>query len=393
MPADASSPIPPALDQLREQPEAAAGEVPGLLERLAQVPDPRDPRGVRHALAVVLALTACAVLAGATSLLAVGEWITDAPPHVLDRLGMRPDPVLPRRLVPAESTVRRLLTRSDGDSLDRAVGGWLADHRPAGSGLRGLSVDGKSLRGAAKARGRKIHLLAAVEHTTGLVLAQLDVGEKTGETTRFQPLLDHVADLAGMVVTSDALHTQREHAAYLLGRRAHYIAIVKDNQKKLRKQLKSLPWRDIPLQGRTRGTGHGRSATRRIKVATVNNLLFPGARQAVQIKRRRTDRKTGRATVTTIYAVTSLTAEQATPARLVQLIRDHWKIEALHHVRDTTFAEDASQLRTNNAPRAMATWRNLAVGALRLSGARNIAAGLRRNARDARQPLALLGLA
>ncbi|GAB7189067.1 ISAs1 family transposase [Kitasatospora sp. Ki12] len=393
MPADASSPIPTALDQLREQPEAAAGEVPGLLELLAQVPDPRDPRGVRHALAVVLALTACAVLAGATSLLAVGEWIADVSPQVLERLGVRPDPVLPRRLVPAETTVRRLLARIDGDAPDQAVGGWLADRRPAGSGLRGLSVDGKSPRGAAKARGRKIHLLAAVEHTTGLVLAQLDVGEKNGETSRFQPLLDSVADLAGTVVTSDALHTQREHAGYLLGRRAHYIAIVKGNQKKLRKQLKSLPWKDIPLQGRTRGAGHGRTEIRRIKVATVNNLFFPGARQAVQIKRRRTDRQTGKTIITTVYAVTSLTAEQTTPAQLAQLIRNHWKIEALHHVRDTTFAEDASQLRTGNAPRAMATWRNLAVGALRLNGVTNMAAGLRRNARDARRPLTLLGLA
>ncbi|MER6571675.1 ISAs1 family transposase [Streptomyces sp. NPDC001093] len=327
-----------------------------------------------------------------TSLLAVGEWISDAPPHVLDRLGVRADPVLPRRLVPAEATVRRLLVRIDSDAPDRAVGSWLADRLPAQSGLRGLSVDGKSLRGAAKAQGRKIHLLAAVEHTTGLVLAQLDVGEKTGETTCFQPLLDTVADLAGVVVTSDALHTQREHAGYLLGRRAHCLAIVKGNQKKLRKQLKSLPWKDIPLQGRTRDTGHGRSEIRRIKVATVNNLLFPGARQAVQIKRRRTDRKTGKSTITTIYAVTSLIAEQATPARLAQLIRDHWKIEALHHVRDATFAEDASQLRTDNAPRAMATWRNLALGALRLAGVTNIAAGLRRNARDPRRPLALLAL-
>ncbi|MDQ0596262.1 hypothetical protein QF037_000607 [Streptomyces canus] len=79
MPVNASSPIPPALDQLRENPQAGPEEAPGLLERLAEVPDPRDPRGVRHHLTVVLALTACAVLAGATSLLAVGEWITDAP--------------------------------------------------------------------------------------------------------------------------------------------------------------------------------------------------------------------------------------------------------------------------------------------------------------------------
>ncbi|MEV3853723.1 transposase family protein [Streptomyces sp. NPDC050095] len=56
-------------------------------------PDPRDSRGVRHSLAVVLSLTACAVLTGATSLLAVGEWITDAPSHLLERLGVRSNPL------------------------------------------------------------------------------------------------------------------------------------------------------------------------------------------------------------------------------------------------------------------------------------------------------------
>ncbi|MEU6603819.1 ISAs1 family transposase [Streptomyces shenzhenensis] len=276
--------------------------------------------------------------------------------YVLEQVGADSDPFLPRRVLPRETTVRWLLARVDGDALDLAIGSWLADRRPKIAGLRGLAVDGKSLRGAVKANGLKIHLLAALEHATGLVLAQLDVGEKTNEITCFQPLLDTVADLAGVVVTSDAMHTQREHADYLLGRAAHYIVIVKGNQKKLRRQLKSLPWKDIPLQGRTRGIGHGRSEIRRIKVATVNSLLFPGACQAVQIKRRRTDRKTGKTTVKTVYAVTSLTAEQATPAQITQLVRDHWQIEALHHIRDTTFAEDASQLRTGNAPRAMATW-------------------------------------
>ncbi|WP_234042641.1 transposase family protein [Streptomyces marianii] len=89
MPADASSLIPPALGQLREKPQVRPAEVPGLLERLAEVPDPRDPRGVRHRPSVVRALTACAVLAGATSLLAVGEWIADAPAHVLQQVGAR----------------------------------------------------------------------------------------------------------------------------------------------------------------------------------------------------------------------------------------------------------------------------------------------------------------
>ncbi|WP_310437541.1 ISAs1 family transposase [Streptomyces sp. 3330] len=128
--------------------------------------------------------------------------------------------------------------------MDRSVARWLADRLPERTGAAGLcalAVDGKTLRGAAKASGRRIHLLAAMEHSSGPVLAQLDVQEKTNEITCFQPLLDTVADLTGTVVTSDAMHAQREHADYLLGRGAHYIVIVKGNQKKLRRQLNSLP--------------------------------------------------------------------------------------------------------------------------------------------------------
>lgn len=350
----------------------------------------------------VLALAAAAVLAGATSLAAVGEWAADAPVNTLVALGGMPDRLTGRCPVPDEATIRRVLARVDGDALDRAVGRWLAARRPEpqqprGPGarrrrtLRAIAVDGKNLRGAARANGRKIHLLAAVDHA-GLVLAQLDVGEKTNEITCFQPLLDQVADLCGVVVTSDALHTQRTHADYLTGRGAHYIVIVKGNQKKLLTQIKGLPWSEVPLQERSRARGHGRQEIRRLKVCTVNNLLFPGACQAVQVKRRRVDRKSGTTTITTVYAVTSLTADQASPAQLAALIRGHWQVEALHHVRDVTFAEDASQLRTGNAARAMATCRNLAIGALRLSGAGNIAASLRHNARDPSRPLAIFGL-
>ncbi|MGW0787691.1 ISAs1 family transposase [Streptomyces sp. NPDC002911] len=189
---------------------------------------------MRHPLVTVLALTACAVLAGARSLLAVSEWVADAPAELLERLGIRVDPLFPKRSWPAESTIRRLLARTDTDALDRAVGAWLADRQKDAGGLRALAVDGKSLRGAARAKGRKIHLLAACDHVGGLILAQMDVGEKTNEITRFQPLLDTLPDLSGTVVTSDAMHTQHDHATYLRGRDAHYIVIPKRNTKKLR---------------------------------------------------------------------------------------------------------------------------------------------------------------
>jgi hypothetical protein len=104
-------------------------------------------------------------------------------------------------LLPAESTVRRLLARIDGDALGRAAGCWLSDRRPAISGLHGVVVDGKSPRGTAKAKGRKVRLLAALEHTTGLVLAQLDVVERTNEISCFRTL--DGLHLAGTLVAPD----------------------------------------------------------------------------------------------------------------------------------------------------------------------------------------------
>ncbi|WP_338017747.1 transposase family protein [Streptomyces adustus] len=122
------------------------------------MPDPRVPRGVRHPLAVVLALIACAVLSGASSLLTVGEWIADAPADVLRQLGACPDPLIARRALPGETTVRRLPARVDADALGRAVGRRPADRRPKETGtggLRGPAVDDESLRGAAKAKGQE----------------------------------------------------------------------------------------------------------------------------------------------------------------------------------------------------------------------------------------------
>jgi Transposase DDE domain len=160
----------------------------------------------------------------------------------------------------------------------------------------------------------------------------------------------------------------------------------------LHHQLAGLPWPDIPAQDHTRDRGHHRVELRRLQATTIAGLDFPHATQAIRITRR-VRPLTGRNWRTVIaYAVTNLTAAQASPARLADWIRGHWGVEALHHIRDTTFAEDTSQVRTGNAPRTMASLRNLAIGILRAHGHRNIAAALRRNARDATRVLPLLGI-
>ncbi|WP_406411182.1 transposase family protein [Streptomyces sp. NBC_01614] len=191
MPAVVSSPIPPVLDQLRDQPDSAERELPGLLTRLAAIPDPRMPRGVRHGLVYVLALAACAVLSGATSLLAIIEWAADVPS---DGPGPPRRPSLPVdgiRPVPCETSIRRTRARLDADALDRAVGAWLADRRtePGPKTRRAVAADGKSLRGAARADGRKIHLLSALDHTSRLVLAQVDVGTRRTRSPASSPFL------------------------------------------------------------------------------------------------------------------------------------------------------------------------------------------------------------
>ncbi|MFI7097081.1 ISAs1 family transposase [Streptomyces lydicus] len=187
--------------------------------------------------------------------------------------------------------------------------------------------------------------------------------------------------------------TPSTHAEHVITAGGHYLLVVKGNQKKLRKQLRRLPWREIPLQARTTGAGHGRREVRRLKVCTVQPaLLFPHAVQAMEIKRRRTHRRTGKVQTKTVYAVTSLSPEQAHPAQLAQLVQNHWSVEALHHVRDVTYSEDASRVRTGTAPRAMAMLRNLAIGLMRQAGWTNIAAAVDHHRTRPQHATATLGL-
>ncbi|MGW6791589.1 ISAs1 family transposase [Streptomyces chartreusis] len=178
--------------------------------------------------------------------------------------------------------------------------------------MAGLAVDGRTLRGS-RSDGTAVHLLAAALHDCQTVIAQRQVTAKSNEIPAFAPLLDRLV-LRGVVVTADAMHTQRAHAEHVIAAGGHYLLVVKGNQKKLHKQLRRLPWRQIPLQARTTGIGHGRREVRRLKVCTVRSgLLFPHAVQAVEIKRRRTNRKTGRVETKTVHAVTSLQPRQASP--------------------------------------------------------------------------------
>ena len=382
MPAPPSSRIDPALGHLVQLAGDAAGEQPGLLAALAGVADPRHRRGVRHRLAAILGMAVCAVLAGARSFTAIAEWAADADPETLRVLGAG-------GVVPSESTFRRTLQRLDADAFDELAGRWAAQRTaPGPGGRRVIAVDGKTLRGSASGGEPGDHLLAALDHAHGAVLGQVAVGAKTNEIPMFPVLCDRI-EIGGAVITADAMHAQRGHATYLAGRGAHYLFTVKRNQPGLFTQLAALPWRQIPVAHDARERGHGRDEHRTLKITAVAaGLAFPHAAQAIQIVRRRKLPGKKKWSRETVYAITSLTAVQASPAELAAIIRGHWMIEdRLHWVRDMDFDEDRSQIRTGSGPRVMASLRNLVLTILRLAGAISIAAALRHHARRPDRPL------
>jgi len=407
VPADPSSPIPPGLAPLRGARPLQEAEPSHLLASLAAIPDPRRANGRRHPLVAILALAAAAVLTGARSFAAIAEWAADAPQPVRAALGARRD-APDHWAVPTETTIRRTLGRLDAQHLAATVGAWLiareghdraAPQQRPRPRRRAVAVDGKTLRGTRAAApagdGRPVHLLACMEHTSRAVLAQQQVGGAPEEVPAFAPLLAPL-NLTGAVVTADALHTHAAAAEFLVaGKQAHYLFQVKANQPTLLARCQRLPWQRVPIADRTRDRGHGRIQHRTLKVVTVGHFGFPHAAQVLQVTRKTRDLRASiphRWRTMTVYAITSLGFVQARPASLADLLRGHWAIEALHHLRDVTLAEDGSPVRTGAGPHVMACLRNLVIGVLSQAGPVNLAAALRHHARDPARPLTTLGI-
>jgi Transposase DDE domain len=211
-----------------------------------------------------------------------------------------------------------------------AIGAWLADRDRdrrnrgrAATRRRALAIDGKTLRGAhpAGAGGRPVHLLAAMDYQRRAVLAQRQVGGAPEEVPAFAPLLEPL-DLAGVVVTADALQTHPQAAEFLVtSKQAHYLLLVKANQPPLLERCQRLPWYRVPVADRTRDRGHGRVEIRTLKAVSVRHFGFPHAAQVIQVTRKTRQLHTTRWQTVTVYAITSLPFELARPARLADLLR------------------------------------------------------------------------
>jgi hypothetical protein len=210
----------------------------GLIDVLRTVVDPRKRRGIRHPLICILAIAVCACLSGARSFEAIAEWASELSRDALKRLGSK------RSRAPSEKCFRITLQRLDAAGFDDAICSWLA-RRKVFAG-EGIALDGKTLRGAHDGDKAAPHLLSAVLHREGIIVAQVAVGDKTNEIPCVKPLLQDL-NIEGAVVTADALHTQKETARFVVeDKKADYVFTVKENQPTLLQDIVDLGLEALP---------------------------------------------------------------------------------------------------------------------------------------------------
>jgi predicted transposase YbfD/YdcC len=380
-----------------------------LVAAFACVPDPRRPHGRRFPLAAMLALAVAALLSNHLSILAIAQWGKGQSPALLAALGF------PAGVTPHQTTLQRLFRNLDPLPLAVALTACFAPPRspeddPRGS--VGVAFDGKAQRGRLACADQPeypVHMLSAVLHDCGIVLAQLPLdhtGEKAEAELTAAPTLVARLDWTGCVLTGDALYCHADLCETVMDADGDYLLIVKENQATLLRAITTLfaSRADVALRAAslpawdmraatTVDKGHGRLEVRQLVASTALNgyLAWPGLAQVVRVER--TWRERGERKTAVRYAITSLPPAVADAQRLLVLVRGHWQIEnGLHYVKDVTLGEDRSLIHQGNGPSVMAILRDTVVSVLHRAGWRTIAERLRFYSGNAYAALALLGI-
>lgn len=373
--------------------------LPPLVEYLALVPDGRGARGKRHPLPAVLALVCCALLCGERYLQGIAEWGRNHSLELVRALGFT------RPQTPCCATLHTVLSELDWPALEEQLRAWvqavearLAEEAPALQ-EEALAFDGKTLRGALKMGAEVTQMVTALGHRLGLTAGAREV-QGGDEIAAVEALLREVL-VAGKVVTADALHTQRETTRLIGERGGHYVLTVKGNQPQLHAQVVGVfaPERAKAQDRKSAsevGKAHGRQESRWLLAVSLatGDVDWPGAAQAFVVERRRWKRKQRELHREVVYGITSLSRTQASPEDLLRLARGHWVVENRSHwVRDVTFGEDRSLVRTGKLPTVLALLRTCVINRLRLDQVGNIAKETRRLQAQPLDCLRLLGLA
>jgi len=364
-----------------------------LIDILSEIPDFRKAKGKRYSLSSILSLACVAMMCGYRSYRAFADWGSNYGKEFMEALGFT------EGVGPCFSTFSNIFRKINVKLLEIKLGKWAEGVLSVLDGEDNIAMDGKTAKGSLKQGCPISHFLSAVSHKLGLTLAQNGVDAKTNEIGVVSQVLRNLV-LEGRVVTMDALLTQREVAKDILAGGGDYVMIVKENQEKLLDEVVTTfhgPCSDALEKStdETLDVGHGRIEERSIIVsdAIMGYSNWPGLNQVFQLTRRTIIKKTGKIREETVYGLTSLTPQEASPSRLMEIIRCHWHIENRSHwVRDVTFGEDKSQVHCESAPQVMAALRNTVIGLMRSVGMTNIAAAFLKFAAKPEKALELIGI-
>jgi predicted transposase YbfD/YdcC len=338
-----------------------------LLQHFSALEDPRQSWKVLYPLPEVLLLVLCATLAGADDFVEIEAWGRER----LDFLRR----FLPfHRGIPSHDTLGDVMAALDPDLFTTCFVTWVEALRESAPDV--VAIDGKtSRRTHARAKGREpLHLVSAWASRQRLVLGQEAVSGKSNEITAIPLLLDRL-ELAGALVTIDAIGCQTEIAKAILAKKADYLLAIKANWPSLHAEIAryfdDTPAGELDTLVTTCGD-HGRIEVRRHAVSHDIAWLggdrrypgeprFPGL-AAIALVEAEVERD-GKTTTARRYYLSSARLDAATFAYAV---RAHWGIEnRLHWVLDVVFHDDHARLRTGHGPANMATVRHMAMNLLR----------------------------
>lgn len=364
-------------------------ECASLAHHFGGLSDPRVERTRAHALFDIIAITICAVICGADDCVEIAEY------------GRRKEEWLRTWLelangIPSHDTFTRVLARLDAKEFASCLASWMAAVAQATKG-QVIAVDGKSMRGSRdSASGRQaIHMVRAWASHNHLVLGQVKVEEKANEITAIPELLK-MLDVAGCIVTIDAIGCQKAIAQEITDKGGQYVLLVKANQGQLQQGLIDVfqtalryDFDDLPHSYTvTTDKDHGRIEKRECFATADPRCLalvdpqsqWPSLRSLAMVRRyrRETNEDAGQESVQTAYYITSLEADSAT---VLDASRTHWSIEnGLHWTLDVAFREDDCRVRTGNGPENLASVRQLALGLLKQDTTRKVGIKAKRKA-------------
>ena len=389
----------PLAWEINVHPDGVVFDVGSLFEALCHLHDQRDARGLRYHLVTVLVFTILAKLAGENHLRGIAQWVR------LRAVELAVLFALAKVQAPHATTYSRILGQAISiTEFEQVTRDFFAQLPNAGLRVQ-ISLDGKTLRGTIPAgQSHGLHLLAAFLPAEGWVLFQIEVGSQENEIPAAGRIVKCL-DLRGKIVSGDALLAQRELSLEIVQAGGDYVWIIKDNQPETRQDIERLFAPESVVKGfspashddfRTAETiekGHGRIERRTLTASSAlkGYLEWPGVEQVFRLERHFTRVKDGKETDAVVYGLTSLTAAEASPGRLLALVRQHWQIEnGLHYRRDDTLREDRCTLRTGHAAQGMAVINNLILGLLLRRGVKNVPDARRDYAADPKLALPLI---